>query len=368
MNRLVYLSPVPWNSFAQRPHKFVEWFHAATHGEVLWIDPYPTRLPNLSDLRKLSNKSHTPLPPRTENWLKVLPVRALPIEPIPGSRLVNAFLWRDLLREIDEFSRIGETLLVAGKPSELAMQLLRHGTFSSTAYDAMDDFPAFYSGISKWAMQNRESVVAHNVQHLLASSTALVERFSGVGSAKLCMNACAVEKLPSVDDLPGRPHQNILGYVGTIGPWFDWAMINKLANCDRVKIKLIGPMFSPPQGALPSNVEIYPQCTHAEAITAMLGFDIGLIPFKQTKLTDSVDPIKYYEYRALGLPVLSSHFGEMRNHARQAGVFILKEDDDAVTVRDLVDTALRHISNSKEITDFRKENSWASRFNSTHLV
>ena len=26
--QLVYFSPVPWASFAQRPHKFVEWFHA----------------------------------------------------------------------------------------------------------------------------------------------------------------------------------------------------------------------------------------------------------------------------------------------------------------------------------------------------
>ncbi|WP_343578046.1 glycosyl transferase [Pseudomonas sp.] len=368
MNRLVYLSPVPWNSFAQRPHKFVEWFHAATHGEVLWIDPYPTRFPKLSDFRKLSNKSHTPLNTKTEKWLRVLPVRSLPIEPIPGSGLVNTFLWRDLLREIDKFSKTGETLLVAGKPSELAIHLLTHSTFSSTAYDAMDDFPAFYSGISKWAMQHRESVLAHKVQHILTSSTALMERFSNSGGAKLCMNACDIETLPLVVDLPSRPHQRILGYVGTIGAWFDWTMIHKLAKCNKVKIKLIGPMFSPPQGVLPQNVEIYPQCAHTEAIAAIQGFDIGLIPFKQTDLTESVDPIKYYEYRALGLPVLSSHFGEMRSHAQKAGVFILRENDETTTVSSTVDAALNYVSSTEEIISFRKENSWPSRFNNTHLI
>lgn len=43
--QLVYLSPLPWDSFSQRPHQFVEWFHNKHGGEVLWIDPYPTRLP-----------------------------------------------------------------------------------------------------------------------------------------------------------------------------------------------------------------------------------------------------------------------------------------------------------------------------------
>jgi hypothetical protein len=292
----------------------------------------------------------------------------LPIEPIPGSRLLNRFFWRNLLREVNDFSKSGETILVVGKPSELAITLLTHGVFSRTAYDAMDDFPAFYSGISKWAMQHRESIVANKAQRLLASSTALVERFSTTRSATLCMNACAIETLPAVDHLRNRPRQRILGYVGTIGPWFDWAMIHRLANCSQVKIRLIGPMFSPPQGTLPSNVEIHPQCTHAEAISAMQDFDVGLIPFKQTELTDSVDPIKYYEYRALGIPVLSSHFGEMRNHALQPGVFILNDDDNARAVSSKVDAALNHVSSIEETQSFRKENSWSSRFSSTQLL
>ena len=48
--RLVYLSPVSWHSFAQRPHELVRQFHAATQAPVLWVEPYPTRLPVLADL------------------------------------------------------------------------------------------------------------------------------------------------------------------------------------------------------------------------------------------------------------------------------------------------------------------------------
>jgi hypothetical protein len=41
----------------------------------------------------------------------------------------------------------------------------------------------------------------------------------------------------------------------------------------------------------------------------------GLIPFVRNALTDSVDPVKYYEYRSCGLPVLTTLFGEMPHHA-----------------------------------------------------
>ena len=37
--QLVYFSPVPWASYAQRPHKFVEWFHARRVLKVRWVDP-----------------------------------------------------------------------------------------------------------------------------------------------------------------------------------------------------------------------------------------------------------------------------------------------------------------------------------------
>ena len=51
--RLVYLSPVPLASFAQRPHHFVQWFHERFDAPVLWIDPTPARLARWSDLRRL---------------------------------------------------------------------------------------------------------------------------------------------------------------------------------------------------------------------------------------------------------------------------------------------------------------------------
>ena len=97
--RLVYLSPVPWASFSQRPHKFVEWFHARHGGKIIWVDPYPARFPVLADFwrakaeegitTRLAKKGNTPV------WLTVLRPRSLPIEPLHGAGVLNRVLWND---------------------------------------------------------------------------------------------------------------------------------------------------------------------------------------------------------------------------------------------------------------------------------
>ena len=71
----------------------------------------------------------------------------------------------------------------------------------------------------------------------------------------------------------------------------------------------------------------------------MQEFSVGLIPFKCTDLTASVDPIKFYEYRALGLPVLSARFGEMALRDGLAGVFLMDKHSDLAS---LVRTAMAY--------------------------
>ena len=51
--KLVYVSPLQYGSFSQRPHRFVEYFNNRTNGQTLRIEPYPGRFPRLSDFRLL---------------------------------------------------------------------------------------------------------------------------------------------------------------------------------------------------------------------------------------------------------------------------------------------------------------------------
>lgn len=375
--RLVYFSPVPWASFAQRPHQFVNWFQSQFDAEVLWIDPYPTRLPAFADVRRLcaavwsrvSAKEAQTASKAIENlhhphWLSVLAPRAMPIEPLPGGVNLNRRLWRQTQADIAAFIIKGETQIVIGKPSMLALDCLALHPQLPSMYDAMDDFPAFYSGLSRLSMRRCENTLAATVKQITTSSSTVPRFESQVSKLHIVLNACASASLPTPKPVAARNQQIVLGYVGTIGHWFDWQAVIALANCLKLShpqacIRLIGPLFTPPPQALPDNIELLPACAHAQAITAMQDFTVGLIPFKRNRLTASVDPIKYYEYRALGLPVMSTNFGEMRLRAHDEGVFIFDEKCDLSTA---LAVSLQHRSSAHSMMKFREDNSWDARF------
>jgi hypothetical protein len=173
-----------------------------------------------------------------------------------------------------------------------------------------------------------------------------------------------MQGLAPVESLDLGAKQQVLGYVGTVGRWFDWDLVIALARANpENQVRLIGPIFTPAPCVLPANIELLPERPHASAITAMATFSVGLIPFRLSRLTASVDPIKYYEYRALGMPVISTRFGEMAQRGQEPGVWIVDEGTD---LRQTALEALASQSDHSTIHQFRENNLWANRFSATH--
>lgn len=362
---LIYLSPVPWASFAQRPHKFVEWFHQRTGRQVLWVEPYPTRFPKLGDFKRCFPAKKLAIIDEP-SWLRVFSPHALPLEPLPGSGCLNGWLWTSLIRDLRACTAEQEAWVVVGKPSILALQVLKAVKPRLSIYDAMDDFPAFYSGLSRMAMARRESQLARRVDKIWASSTVLKDYWLQEGS-DVCLvpNALDASVLPSPRREPSKG-KKVFGYVGTIGVWFDWEWVFALARARPSDvIRLIGPVLHSAPFGLPKNVELLPPCHHAVALNAMREFDVSLIPFKRNELTESVDPIKYYEYRALGLPVISTDFGEMRFRAGAAGTFICKAADE---IELFAAMAIEFMDSPEACREFVIHNTWEARFDATEIL
>ena len=369
--QLIYLSPVPWSSFAQRPHKFVEWFHATTGGEVVWIEPYPTRLPQLGDLKNRSknNSFQEEIEPLPE-WLQLIKARALPLEPLSGLKWINRSLWQGLLQQIEQIAKRSPSFLVVGKPSLLALDLIKRLKMDgvTSLYDAMDDFPAFYQGTSRLSMAAKEQQLAHSVDTVLVSSMHLKKRWDTetVKDVRLVHNGLDQTVLVNLAPHVRQQQNTIFGYVGTIADWFDWEWVVALANArPDDNVVLIGPVFCPTTIELPANIQLLPPLAHAAAMQEMARFDIGLIPFKRNQLTLSVDPIKYYEYRALDIPVISTNFGEMSFRAEEAGVYLSDTLDD---IDDTVSRALQYQSAPADAVAFMHSNSWESRFSAANIL
>lgn len=350
--KLIYFSPVPWESFTQRPHEFVNFFHARTSAAVIWVDPYPTRLPQFKDLFRLKNQeknTNRELP----HWLTVLHASCLPVEPIWWLRFVNLWFFSRLLRR---FSYNSIDYVVIGKPSLLALYTLEKLQPAISLYDAMDDFPEFYSGISARSMAKVEFKIGNAVKKVIVSSTNLRKKFRDFGiETQLILNACSTNNISRVkrENLEQKT-KKILGYIGTIAQWFDWDFVCALAESNRdFDIHLIGPVIGTLPKYLPPNIKIFPPVSHTRAMNSMAHFYAGLIPFKRDRLTNCVDPIKYYEYKAFGLPIISSDFGEMGYRKNEKGVYI---------VEDIAELEKLEIY-TLDRTDSKDTFSWQDRFN-----
>ena len=357
MFRLIYFSPVAWASYAQRPHFFVRYL--LDHGvvsEVLWVDPYATRLPRWDDLAR--PRAPARQKERSTTEVRRLMVSALPVEPLPGGWTLNRhFVSRRALRELSAFAREGPCGIGVGRPSAVAAWALQSLPHRVSFFDAMDDFPAFYGPLSGGAMARRERVIARMVDWVFCSSHALVRKFDRLaGRVHLVPNGYPMGSLP--EPAPAGSRADI-GYVGSIARWFDWPLVAEIARAlPAVTIRLIGPEFVARPRALPANVTVLPECPREEAVAHVREFAVGLIPFGLSRLTASVDPIKYYEYMALGVPVWSTPFGEMAWRGGEHGVRLVERGVDWPSLyREAIATAI----DRGAVSLFRRQNDWAAR-------
>ncbi|MFN3786144.1 MAG: hypothetical protein ACK4RS_04825, partial [Thiothrix sp.] len=166
-------------SFSQRPHKFVTWFQKRTGGDVLWIDPYPSRLPRWGDWSRLvkSKPSRAAEQMDYPAWLTVIRPPALPLEPLRTLNWLNRGIWFPLLKQLRTFADNDTTLLAIGKPSALALTVMHTLPQSRSLYDVMDNCPAFYTGLTQATMRIYETQLIRQADTVWASSTPLQQQW-----------------------------------------------------------------------------------------------------------------------------------------------------------------------------------------------
>ena len=286
-------------------------------------------------------------------------------DPLMKTANLRQLVWKPVLERVEEFADGEDWLLAIGRPSRLALHLLGATGSRPSCYDAMDDFPEFYSGFARALSQRIEEEIAARVDQILTSSTGLQAKFRRQGhDPELLRNGLEpppAQPVPMQGSAEGKP---VLGYVGTIGDWFDWPLLIEMArSLPEVRFELVGPTMRPLYKRLPSNMHLAGECSADEVLARLQGFSAGLIPFKLNRLTAAVDPVKYYEYRAAGLPVLSTGFGDMGQRGAEDGVHLIAKGMDFRAVLKRVEARPR--LSAKGLQRFCVENSWRSRFESS---
>lgn len=120
----------------------------------------------------------------------------------------------------------------------------------------------------------------------------------------------AAKTLPVPADIAGIPGP-IIGYIGVVATWVDLQLIDRLAvEFPDCHVVVVGPLYNVSDVPRRSNLHWLGFKAYEELAAYTQQFSVGIIPFIQSNMTESVNPIKMWEYIASGLPVVSTAIPE----------------------------------------------------------
>ncbi|HUN77927.1 MAG TPA: glycosyltransferase [Solirubrobacteraceae bacterium] len=295
----------------------------ARENRVLFVESLGLRRPQLAgrDLARLARRLRRGLtPPRAADGLHVLSPLVLPLQQRP-LRAVNRRLLRFQVRRATRRLGIERPILWAYVPqAEALVEPLRP---ELVVYHCVDDVSAI-AGVDVPSFHATERRFAEQADLVLASAPALaarLRRYSGnviyapnVADTALFSTALDADSAdradPAVDALP-RPRIVFTGAI--VSTKLDIPLICTLAGeHPEWSFALVGPIGpGDPRTDVsllrePANIHLLGPRRYEQLPAVLRAADAGLIPYLRNPVTESVFPMKVYEYLAAGLPVVAT--------------------------------------------------------------
>ncbi len=293
---------------------------------------------------------------------------------IPSSRSENAAvdpLLEDELKSMAEgFARfrerekIRDAIVLCQSPIWFPLvSVLREAFGWKVVYDRMDLHEGFSTMNATAAEQERELLEMADVVTVTSS---VLERSAG-SHAQLVVrlpNACdpnhwtKVEVPSEFDRLEGP----VIGYFGAISEWFDTRLVADLALARPAwNFVLIGSTYGADTTRLERlpNIHLMGERSYEELPALASSFDVGIIPFSRTPLTDATDPVKFYEMMALGLEVVAAPLPDLVPYSD-----LCRLADGSEEFLQAIDGALRATGDRAIVArrnEFARHNSWDVR-------
>ena len=293
----------------------------AAANRVLFVESLGLRRPQLAgrDLRRILRRLRTGVqPPRNRDGLHVLSPLVLPLHGNRAAEALNARLLPALVARAARGLGFERPTLWSYVPqAELLLDVLSPST---VVYHCVDDISA-HERIDTASFRAAEARFAARADLVLASAPELVKRMRELSDkvlaapnvADTALFAQALQDGPVDEALAALPRPRLV-FTGAISEIkLDIPLLLSLARARRDwAIALVGPVgLGDPHtdvGALAAepNVHLLGKRDYAQLPEVLRGADAGLIPYVRSALTNSIFPMKVYEYLAAGLPVIST--------------------------------------------------------------
>ncbi|MCX6097904.1 MAG: glycosyltransferase [Caldiserica bacterium] len=182
-------------------------------------------------------------------------------------------------------------------------------------YDCVDDHSAYPGLIDKATVDALEARTSDIASAVVVTNETIAAKFSShEDKLSLIQNGVdhglfATPATAWLDTLTALPRQRKLLYVGAMREWFDARVVGTVAAAyPDWEIDCFGDALPAVRRELAVHTNIVLKGTLSQTSIAQVApqYDVALIPFRESPLTAGVDPLKFYEYAAAGLPVVSS--------------------------------------------------------------
>ena len=179
----------------------------------------------------------------------------------------------------------------------------------TVVYDVLDDWAEFHRvGQAMWFDEVAERRVVELATLVTAVTPALEHRLRRLGAATVTVVPnglrpdIATVRAP-VELARGEVTVGYFGYLASA--WFDWELLVATARSrPSWRLYVIGYGGEPDDAQLPDNLVLLGKQPQSELAAFAAGWDVAIVPFRPEALAAGADPIKTYEYLAMGLPVV----------------------------------------------------------------
>ena len=316
-----------WNGL---PTSTMHLFHfISRHNRVFWFN-LVNRMPqlNFADAKKALNfaKRWGKRPARAESSsgigkkgkhenLHVITPFMIPCFKHPVRLLNRMTLLREYKRLAAEFNIENPFLFTVFPP---AVDLVKSVTAAQKIYYCYDDFLE-YPGFNAKDWRAMETDLLDGVNALVVSAQHLKQKNRrgcptlhlphGVDFDHFHGAVDALARVPRMETIR-RP---IVGFFGLISEWVNLKLIADLSKRHpQLSFVLLGKADVETQVlASCPNVHMLGFVPYQNLPAYARYFDVAMIPFVRSKLTEAVNPLKLMEYFALGLPVLATRLPEL---------------------------------------------------------